>query len=246
MKKIDPISIMQMDPSIFPQELLGRLKFKITQPTLPPLPAGQHYLGLDENRDTILIVPEGLKTDEPVPFFVMFHGSSGSAEKVLPFVEEYAHQHQFLLMLPQSTFYTWDLTIGGHGPDLDRLEKALSLVSSRFILDPAHFALAGFSDGASYALSTGLTNGELVSHIIVFSGGFMNVYVKTGKPRVFITHSPEDEQLNIKTSALKHVKELKNEGYDVIFELFSGRHTIHPPVVKKAMDFFLTKNNQET
>ncbi len=245
MKKIDPTTIMQMDPSIFPPKLLGRMTFQITPPSHPPLSPGQHYLGLSDERDTLLIVPEGLETDKPVPFFVMFHGSSGSAQKVLPFVEEYAHKNKILMMLPQSTFYTWDLTIGGHGPDLDKLEKALNLVSSHFIIDPKRFALAGFSDGGSYALSTGLTNGDVVSHIIVFSGGFMNVYLKKGQPRVFITHSPEDEQLNIKTSALKHVKELKDGGYDVIFELFSGRHTIHPPIVKKAIDFFLQKNEKD-
>jgi predicted esterase len=239
MKKIDPVSIMQMDPSIFPPELLGRLSFKVTPPQESPLPAGLHPLGLAEERDTMLIVPEGLEPGKPVPLFVMFHGSNGSAEKVMPFVMEYAHKHKFLILLPQSTFYTWDLTIGGHGPDLERLGKALDKVSSRFVIDPAHFALAGFSDGGSYALSTGLTNGDLVSHVIVFSGGFMNVYMKTGKPRVFITHSPQDEQLNIKTSALKHYKELKDAGYDIVFELFQGRHVIHPPIVEKAMAFFL-------
>ncbi len=230
---------MQMDPSIFPPEMLGRLAFKITLPTQNPFPPGMHRLGLAEERDTLLIVPEGLEEGKPVPLFVMFHGASGSAEKVMPFVTEYAHRHPFLLLLPQSTYYTWDLTVGGHGPDLERLVRALEIVSSHFAIDPAHFALAGFSDGASYALSTGLTNGELISHIIVFSGGFMNVYLKTGKPRIFLSHSPEDEQLNIKTSALKHYADLKKQGYDIVFELFSGRHVIHPPVVEKAMAFFL-------
>ncbi|MCM1129355.1 MAG: hypothetical protein NC211_04470 [Alistipes senegalensis] len=244
MKKIDPASIMQMDPSIFPPELLGKLSFRITPPTQPPLPAGLHQLGLAKERDTLLIVPEHLPSGKPIPLFVMFHGSSGSAQKVMPFVEAYAHRHQFLILLPQSTYYTWDLSVGGHGPDLDRLGKALEKVASHFIIDPAHFAFAGFSDGGSYALSTGLTNGNLISHIIVFSGGFMNVYLKTGKPRVFISHSPEDEQLNIKTSALKHYKELKSEGYDIAFELFSGRHVIHPPVVEKAMAFFLEPASQ--
>lgn len=32
---------------------------------------------------------------------------------------------------------------------------------------------AGFSDGASYALSLGLPNGNLFSHIVAFSPGFM-------------------------------------------------------------------------
>lgn len=241
MKKIDPISLIQMDPSIFPPALLGQLRFKITPPTKEPLSPGQHNMGLEKERDTLLIVPEGLEPGKPVPLLVMFHGASGSAEKVLPFLLEHARKHKFLLMLPQSTYVTWDLTIGGHGPDLDRLEKALDMLSSHFAIDPAHFAFAGFSDGGSYALSAGLTNGELVSHIIVFSGGFMNVYVKSGKPLVFISHSPEDEQLNIKKSALKHYNELKKEGYDTTFELFSGKHVIHPPIVEKAMTFFLEK-----
>lgn len=239
MQKINPETLKHMDLSMLPDELLGRLSFKIQSPTKAPLTPGEHRLGLAEDRDTFLIVPEGLPTDKPIPFLVMFHGSSGSAQKVLPFFIDYAKKNKFLLMLPQSTYYTWDLSVGGHGPDLDRLEKALTFVSDRFMIDPKHFAFAGFSDGGSYALSTGLTNGELISHIIVFSGGFMNVYFKTGKPRVFIAHSPEDEQLNIKTSAIKHYKELKKEDYDLTFELFSGPHIIHPPVVEKAMEFFL-------
>jgi phospholipase/carboxylesterase len=58
-----------------------------------------------------------------------------------------------LLLLPQSQFPTWDLVIGGNGPDLERLDKALAEVASRFAIDPAHLAFAGFSDGGSYALS---------------------------------------------------------------------------------------------
>ena len=241
MKKLDLKSLMAMDMSIFPSEMLGRLKFGISSPTKGPLPPGIHQLNQSEERDTALVVPEGLEPGKPVPLFVMFHGASGGSEKVKPFVIDYAHRHKFLLLLPQSTYQTWDLTIGGHGPDLERLELALESVSAHFAIDPAHFALAGFSDGGSYALSVGLTNGDIISHIIVFSGGFMNVYVKTGKPRIFITHSPEDEQLNIRKSALKHYNELKNEGYDAVFEVFSGKHVIHPPVVEKAMAFFLEK-----
>jgi len=31
----------------------------------------------------------------------------------------------------------------------------------------------GFSDGASYALSVGITNGDLFTHVIAFSPGFV-------------------------------------------------------------------------
>lgn len=232
-------NLEQYDFSGFPPSLLGRLDFRISPPAGNPMPPGLHSLGIAQERDTLLVVPENLPSDKPVPLLVMFHGAGGSAEKVLPFLIDHAKNRRFLLMLPQSVYPTWDLTIGGHGPDLEKLEKALAVVSSCFAIDPAHFGIAGFSDGGSYALSTGITNGNLFSHIIVFSGGFMNVYHKEGKPQVFIAHSPQDEQLNIKTSGLKHYNLLKKEGYNVHFEMFNGRHLIHPPVVEKAIAFFL-------
>ncbi len=236
----------QFDFSSFPQSMLGRLEFKITPPVNTPLETGLHSLGIAEERDTLLFVPEGLKPNAPVPLLVMFHGAGGHAEKVLPFLIEHAKSKRFLLMLPQSIFPTWDLTVGGHGPDFERLEKALAVVSSHFVIDPNHFGFAGFSDGGSYALSTGITNGNLLSHVIVFSGGFMNVYHKEGKPLVFIAHSPEDEQLNIRTSGLKHYNILRQEGYPVHFEMFSGPHIIYPPVVEKAMSFFLERTPKKT
>lgn len=234
----------QYDFSGFPPSLLGKLDFCIEPPTGKPMPPGQHFLGIAPERDTLLVVPEGLPSDKPVPLLLMFHGAGGSAEKVLPFLIEHAKTRRFLLMLPQSIYPTWDLTIGGHGPDLEKLEKALAIVSSCFAIDPARFGIAGFSDGGSYALSTGVTNGNLFSHVIVFSGGFMNVYEKEGKPKIFIAHSPQDEQLNIKTSGLKHYNLLKKEGYNVHFEIFNGLHVIHPPVVEKAMDFFMGKPSE--
>ncbi|MDR0934020.1 MAG: esterase [Burkholderiaceae bacterium] len=242
----NPGKLEEFDFSSFPPSVLGRLSFRITPPVNPPLPPGGHLLGVAEERDTLLIVPEGLEPGEPVPLLVMFHGAGGSAEKVLPFLDAHAKAGRFLLMLPQSIYPTWDLTIGGHGPDIERLEKALAVVSSHFVIDPDHFGFAGFSDGGSYALSAGITNGNLLSHVIVFSGGFMNVYHKEGRPLVFIAHSPEDEQLNIKTSGLKHYEQLRREGYNVHFQMFSGPHIIHPPVVEKAMTFFLRKTPKRT
>ena len=232
-----------LDLSIFPPSILGRLAFKHTAPTRTPLPAGRHTLGLAEERDTLLIVPEGLQPGRPAPLLVMFHGANGSAEKILPFFEQHAREHQFLLLVPQSTYPTWDLTIGGNGPDLERLDKALTQVASHFVIDPDRFGFCGFSDGASYSLSIGVSNGDLLSHVIALSGGFMNAYLPVGKPLVFIAHSPEDEQLPIDSSGRKHAAMLKGAGYDVEYLEFSGRHVIHPHVVDRAIDFFLGKSN---
>lgn len=246
MKSNFPTNLHEFDFSMMPPSILGHLTFQFKTPDQSPLPPGTHSLnvplGQEGERDTILIVPEGLDTGKPVKLLVMFHGAGGSAEKVLPFFKEHAEKNGFLLMLPQSTYPTWDLTIGGNGPDLERLERALEKVNSHFDLDKNHFGFCGFSDGASYSLSIGLSNGETVSHVIALSGGFMNLYVPRGRPLVFIAHSPEDEQLPMDTSGLYHYHELKKAGYDVEFLEFHGRHVIHPHVVEKAIRFYLDRS----
>lgn len=235
------IDFSKMDFSLFPPSILGRLSFAHAVPGKPPLPPGRNLLGVAPERDSVLYVPSGLEPGAAVPLLVMFHGAGGSAEKVLPFLEEHAERNRFLLLVPQSTFPTWDLTIGGNGPDLERLNSALTEIASRYLLDRGRFGFAGFSDGASYSLSIGLTNGDIVSHVISFSGGYMNVYTPTGMPQVFIAHSPEDEQLPIDTSGRRHVAKLKAGGYDVEYVEFHGNHSIQPPVVKLAVDFFLNR-----
>ncbi len=229
-----------IDMSLLGGALLGRLSFRPGgKPHQHPLPAGRHNLGIAQERDAVLIVPDSLRPEALAPLLVMFHGAGGSADKVLPFLIAHARQRGFLLLLPQSQFPTWDLVIGGNGPDLKRLDKALAEVASRFAIDPTHLAFAGFSDGASYALSIGVTNGDVASHAIAFSGGFMSVFTQEGTPRIFIAHGLEDEQLPIETSARPHAERLKAVGYDVTTVEFKGPHRIEPAVVALAMDFFL-------
>lgn len=223
-----------IDPS-----LMGRLSFAHTTPTKPPFPPGRHSIGIAEERDAILYVPEGIDPGVATPLLVMFHGGGGSADKVLPFIEPHAERNGFLLLAPQSIYPTWDIVIGGNGPDLERLNLALAEVASRYLLDPEHFGFAGFSDGGSYTLSVGVTNGDLVTHLIVFSAGFMSVFMQEGAPRVFITHGLQDEQLPIETGGRSHAEKLKAAGYDVTYLEFNGNHSIQPPMVELAMDFFL-------
>lgn len=206
---------------------------------LAALPPGRHPLGLSETRDAVLYVPPDLPTDQPVALFVMFHGAGGLPEKVLPHIEPHARQHKFLVLAPHSTFPTWDIVIGGNGPDLERLEQALRIVAQRYRIDAGRVAFAGFSDGASYALSIGVTNGDIASHVIAFSGGFMSIFMQEGQPRVFVAHGLIDEQLPIATSGRANAQKLKAAGYDVEYVEFDGLHIIEPGVVARAIDFFL-------
>ncbi|RXZ36315.1 esterase [Oxalobacteraceae bacterium CAVE-383] len=227
---------------MFDLSLMGRMSFKHAapaQPPLPALPAGRNRLGIADERDAILYVPPSLNLDAPIPLLVMFHGAGGFPEKVLPFLEEHANRHGFLLLAPHSTFATWDIVIGGNGPDVERLDKALAAVAARYAIDPARLGFAGYSDGASYALSTGITNGDIATHVIAFSGGFMNIFMQEGSPKVFIAHGLVDEQLPIATSGRANAAKLTAAGYDVEYVEFNGKHAIQPAIVSMAIDFFL-------
>ena len=230
-----------IDPSLLGGALTGRLSFRPgAAPTAAPLPCGRHELAFDDDgRPAVLIVPDGLPTDAPVPLLVMFHGAGGDANRVLPHLVRHARARRFLLLAPQSMFPTWDIVIGGHGPDLQRLEGALAMTAERFALDPARLAFAGFSDGGSYALSLGLTNGDVASHVIGLSAGFMNAFQQNGTPRVLLAHGRSDSQLPIETSAHVHARRLLETGYDLTLQPFDGDHVIVPWVVARAVDFFL-------
>lgn len=229
------------DPAMFDPSLLGRFSFAHAEPTKGPLTPGRHRLGIAAERDAVLFVPEGIDEGASVPLFVMFHGAGGFPEKVLPFIEEHAERHKFLVLAPHSMYATWDIVVGGHGPDLERLQRALAEVASRYRIDRSRLAFAGFSDGASYALSVGITNGDIASHIIAFSGGFMSIFQQEGAPQVFIAHGLVDEQLPIETSGRANATRLKSAGYAVQYVEFNGLHVIEPAIVGVAIEFFLSQ-----
>lgn len=224
---------------MFDPSLLGRMAFTHASPSRATLPPGRHRLGIAGERDAVLYVPEGLRPDAPVPLWIMFHGAGGFPEKVLPFIEPHADAHKFLVLAPHSTFPTWDIVIGGNGPDLERLHQALAAVGTRYAIHRDRLAFAGFSDGASYALSIGITNGDIASHVIALSGGFMSVFMQEGTPKVFIAHGSGDEQLPVQTSGRTNAAKLKAAGYDVEYVEFDGPHAIQPAIVGEAIRFFL-------
>ena len=218
----------------------GRLAFRPgAAPVAAPLPPGRHALPFDEGREAVLVVPEGLAHGAPVPLLVLFHGAGGEANRVLPHFVPHARARGFLLLAPQAMFPTWDIVIGGHGPDLQRLEQALAMVAAHFQLDPTRLAFAGFSDGGSYALSVGVTNGDVASHVIALSAGFMNTFSQAGKPKVFLAHGRSDSQLPIETCAHPHARRLLESGHDLTLQPFDGDHVIVPWVVGRAIEAFL-------
>ena len=72
---------------------------------------------------------------------------------------------------PGSCDRTWDAIGGNHGPDVSSIHVLHKEVFDRYSIDPDRLVNSGFSDGASYALSLGLANGDLFTDLIAFSPG---------------------------------------------------------------------------
>ena len=205
-----------------------------------PLAPGTHPLHLRERRDSILYVPESLAPDRPAPLVVYLHGATGDEQQGLRRMGPFADQFRFVLLSPASEGGTWDAIRGGYGADVQSLDRALTRVFETCNVDPERIAVSGFSDGASYALGLGLSNGDLFRHVMAFSPGFVPQAVEPqGHPRVFISHGTADQILPIERCSRQIVPELKRSKYDVTFREFDGPHTLPRDVGEAAMRWFV-------
>ena len=118
------------------------------------------------------------------------------------------------------------------------LDRALELVFNTYRIDPGRIAVAGFSDGASYALSVGIANGDLFTDILAFSPGFMAPQKVAGQPRIFVSHGRQDGVLPIDRCSRRIVPQLSQAGYAVNYREFDGGHVVPPEVVAAALDRF--------
>jgi phospholipase/carboxylesterase len=117
--------------------------------------------------------------------------------------------------VPESRGQSWDVIRGGFGPDVAFLDAALRRAFDALPVDPARIAIGGFSDGASYALTLGLANGDLFARILAFSPGFAAPPGTIGRPSVFISHGRSDEVLPIGPCSRRLVPRLRAAGYDL-------------------------------
>jgi phospholipase/carboxylesterase len=173
-----------------------------------------------------------------VPLLVFFHGAGGAATTSLPLVQAVAAEYGCLVLLTSSVGRTWDFIVDGWGPDVTRLDAALRAVLDHFGI--SQLAFGGFSDGASYALSLGVANGDLFSRILAFSPGFAAPPDRVGRPRVWISHGTEDAVLPIDRCARPIVRSLSQAGYQVRYEEFAGPHVVPPATVEQAVRWWLT------
>ena len=233
----------QGDGTPGPEE--ARLLARPGQPTETVSP-GLHALGLDPNRDAVLLVPAGYRADQPAPFVLSLHGAGGDATSGLYPLRDLADEAGLILLSPASRQSTWDVIRGGYGPDVAFIDRALAAAFARCAVDSDLLAVAGFSDGASYALSLGITNGDVFGHVMAFSPGFMAPADQRGEPRIFISHGTKDQVLAIDRTSRRIAPQLTRAGYDVQYYEFDGPHTVPPEIARQALDWFVAANDENT
>ena len=210
----------------------GRLRVRPGHPTTTPT-TGLTSLGLAAGRDGLLYVPPTYRAATPAALVLMLHGAGGSSQGGIQPLLPLADAAGLVLLAPDSRGRTWDFLYGPYGPDVAFIDGALEHAFQRCAIDPARVAIEGFSDGASYALSLGLTNGDLFSRILAFSPCILAPAAYTGRPRIFISHGTDDRVLPVERCGRYLAERLRSKSYEVEYREFAGPHTV-PRAIAQA------------
>ncbi len=225
----DPFGVTVADPHL------------TARPQTPSVAAtlGESTLGLGGQRDGLLYVPQARSEGVPLPLLIALHGSGGSAKAWTSWYAR-AETLGFAFLAIDSRSSTWELSIGSaFGRDFEFIDSALKHTFDRVLIDPARVGFAGYSDGASYALSLGALNGDLFTHLIAYAPGFFApAGTLIGKPLIFLAHGTQDRSLPVEGTR-RLSENFTASGYDVTYREFEGTHQIPSSVAREGVDWFL-------
>jgi phospholipase/carboxylesterase len=201
---------------------------------------GAHRLGLGRAfyrgtwRDGTLFVPTRA-TSAQVPLLVLLHGGGGRASDNY-FMQPIAEEYGVALLQLDARHNTWDGVDSPFGPDMRFIDEALRHAFQRVPVDPARLALGGMSDGGMYALSVGIANGDLFTHLAAVAPGYINPPgPPAGRPRIFLAHGTRDNVYSVSGSRILVLPSLQRAGYDVTWFEFDGPHFITPEAAHRML-----------
>jgi phospholipase/carboxylesterase len=224
-------------PSVRPADTVHHGRLTSTRPdqAADSGPAGRARVDTGTGGRPALRYVPAARDDVAYRMVVLLHGAGGSAESGLELLQPLADEAQLLLLAPASTGRTWDVIVGGFGADVAMID---GLVQRTLLEYPVEaITVGGFSDGASYALSMGITNGDLFDSVVAFSPGFAAPIVAHGRPRFYVSHGTHDGVLPIDRCSRRLVPELRSAGYPVTYEEFDGPHEVPIAIRQRAVQW---------
>jgi phospholipase/carboxylesterase len=241
---------------------MDSLKLRVTPK--PPEPIDELPLGLvwieRGAQRAALFTPDEIEPGRRYPLLAVLHGAGRQDELLMKAYRDEAERRQALFLVPRSFHMTWDLiALGVQGgaathrdsasdrPDLDFLEYAYDLIFRRYPVDAERLALIGYSDGASYALSVGLSNPQLFRAVMGWAAGFVAIEndaaaPEVPRPAVLIEYGTHDELFPFEQVAVPMRQQLEAHGCAVTFRVDEGgRHWPSGQFQDEALDWFFSE-----
>jgi phospholipase/carboxylesterase len=212
----------------------GRLLARPGRPTAEVAP-GIHALGASGDRDGWLLVPAGYDASRAWPLALFFRGAITPAIAYVEAFQPFCDEAGLVLLAPEARAQTWDLVYGAFGPDVAHVDHVLGETFRRVRVDAARVSISGFSDGASYALSLGVTNGDLVRRVVAHAPGFVAPAERRGRPEILVAHGTGDAVLPIAQTSHRIVPQLRELGYTVTLREWDGGHGVYLPLAREGI-----------
>lgn len=191
--------------------------------------------------DAWIYLPKSATDSSNIPLVVLLHGATQSGEWMIRNFLQASEETGIVLVAPKSREITWDVVRGYYGPDVANIDSVIQIATERYSIDPHRIFLAGFSDGASYALALGRLNGDFFTKVASFSPGILFPVTTRGSPSFFISHGTRDQILPIDQTSRVIVPQLRNEGLRVEYHEFDGFHQVTPEIASQALHWFLAR-----
>ncbi len=197
---------------------------------------GEHALTLANGQAARMRVTPGRGKRALV---VVLHGAGGTPATALDAFRGGWDEPGLVLIAPASKGQTWSILRSEVDLDLESVNFALAEAYERCDIDRRRIAVGGFSDGATYALTLGVSNGDLFPAIMALSPGGVVAGEQHGVPRVFVSHGTLDDVLPIGRAGDAVVRKLREAGYPVTYRRFRGGHEASPATSAAAVRWFL-------
>jgi len=211
----------------------ARLRLQ-ARPRTRGVPLGDDViLGADLQRAYIR-VPATYTPAQAAPLIILFHGSGGRGDTMVSAFASRTDGIGAVALAPNSTSGTWDAIESGYGPDVAFLNEAIDQTLKRCSIDVNRIALLGFSDGATYAISLGVSNGDQLAGVVAHSPGYYIEDDPRGTPSFFISHGTSDLIQPIEDSSRPIVAALRARGSSVTYVEFDGRHEVPEDIADQA------------
>jgi len=222
------------------------LAHKTPEPRDEESPTGWVTVERGDSR-AVLLTPEEIDPERRYPLVTILHGAGRQDELLVKACRDAPEKHEALFLIPRSVHPTWDLIACDDRPDLDFLTFAYDLIYRRYPIDPERQALVGYSDGASYALSVGLSNPHIFRAVMAWAAGFLaldtgQLSADDPKPELLLEYGTHDELFPFEQVAEPMRESLEKLGYRVEFRADQGgRHWPSGDFQPDALDWFFSE-----